>query len=86
VELVIAPTDTHRVLVLVTDGVTDVLGDGEIAELAVGALSRPTEQRLPGLPPHEDDARAAARAVVAAAAANAAAHDNMTCVCAVFAV
>ncbi|GBF99818.1 hypothetical protein Rsub_12571 [Raphidocelis subcapitata] len=70
----------HRLLLLLTDGVTDVLADGEVAALALAALARPQEERLPGLPAHDDDAQAAARAVVAAAAARDAAHDNMTCV------
>ena len=84
-DVALPPGGGHRLLLLLTDGVTDVLSDAEIASTALAALSRPPEARLPGLPPHDDDARAAARAVVAAAAAHRLAHDNMTCAACVFA-
>ncbi len=85
VEVTLLPAAGHRLLLLLTDGVTDVLKDDEIVRLAMGALGRPGDARAEsGLPRHDDDARAAAAAVVAAAAAHALAHDNMTCVCCVW--
>jgi serine/threonine protein phosphatase PrpC len=83
-EVLVPPGPGPRLLLLVTDGVTDVLDHERIAALALAALARPPEARLAGLPPHDDDARAAAAAVVAAAAAHELAHDNMTCAALVF--
>lgn len=81
-ELLVSPGDDHVMLLLLSDGVTDVLTDRQIADMALAAISDGDGQRL-GLR-HDEAAQAAAAAVVGAAAAHDLAHDNMTCACIVF--
>lgn len=80
-ELHLAPCADHRLLLLMSDGVTDVLSDGQIADLALAAVTRPG--RRPG-DRSDESAKAVAEAVVSAAAHHERAQDNMTCVCVVF--
>ncbi|KAI8464470.1 MAG: phosphatase 2C-like domain-containing protein [Monoraphidium minutum] len=97
-ELHLPPGAGGGLLLLLSDGVTDVLADHEIAELALAAIADADSGgggsggdssggdssggRAGGQ--HDEHAKAVAAAVVAAAAHDAGAHDNMTCACVVF--